>query len=436
MVGRGESLTLIVETDEGSFARTILPASDLGVHTGPGAEEATRSAAARWGLPDFVFHPETRRVGSGQREIGDVILFNGSGGAVVQVKHRAALSSDAQRETRWIEKVVAKARSQGAGTIRALCSGPLVLENLRGRSIEIDGQGLPWLRVVVLDHDDPPPDVVPRAASSGQAPLLVLLRRDWEFLFDQLRSTDAVLSYLRRVAAFDPTALGREPVRYYELAGADARAEPVPIDERVLGGGISASTPLLPRAPIGHDDNRSHIVIRMILEDIAATPVQGSPTEEQRLQVLAEIDTLPVGYRTEFGAHVANLVYRAATFDRPDEVLWNTRKFRRPGYPHLILSTCSQLTEQTQEAFRWLVMLRHYEFGEALGTVAGLATVGVLLTPRLDGRRAWDTTMARVEGDLDLTAEELAAFRRLWPRSGTDNSLTFGEPEDEGPAPT
>jgi len=49
----------------------------------------------------------------------------------------------------------------------------------------------------------------------------VLLRRDWEFVFEQLKSTSAVIAYFDRVAG-ETVTLGNEFVRYYDLAQADA----------------------------------------------------------------------------------------------------------------------------------------------------------------------------------------------------------------------
>ncbi|HEY0317206.1 MAG TPA: leucine zipper domain-containing protein [Solirubrobacterales bacterium] len=41
-------------------------------------------------------------------------------------------------------------------------------------------------------------------------------------------------------------------------------------------------------------------------------------------------------------------------------------------------------------------------------------TVGVLITPRLDGKKDWDTTMAVAEGQFDLTPEQLATYTEVW----------------------
>lgn len=45
---------------------------------------------------------------------------------------------------------------------------------------------------------------------------------------------------------------------------------------------------------------------------------------------------------------------------------------------------------------------------------ADAVSVGVLLTPRTDGLRDWDTTMATVIGDPELTDDELQQDRELW----------------------
>ncbi|MFB6554256.1 hypothetical protein [Streptomyces sp. NPDC056405] len=119
------------------------------------------------------------------------------------------------------------------------------------------------------------------ATQDGNTPVIALLRRDWEFLFNQLRSTHAVVGYLHRVAASAPV-LGGEPERYYELAAADAEAVPGALDPSwTRRGGQPHSVPLLPAAPAGSDDDEAHTMVRIMLE------------AWQR--VLASLDSLPVG---------------------------------------------------------------------------------------------------------------------------------------------
>lgn len=156
---------------------------------------------------------------------------------------------------------------------------------------------LRWLSAVVIDHPSSPPDVsVPPFDPS--APAVVMLRRDWDFLFDQLKSTHAVVAYLERVVA-DPVALGEEPARYYRLAIADHEAKPGPIDPALGGGGRTMSAPLLPMVA-RPEDRRPSLLVRSIFEDIAITPAPDID-EADRLAALAEVDRLPVNHRADIG---------------------------------------------------------------------------------------------------------------------------------------
>lgn len=409
------SLTLIVETPDGPYIRVVASASPLApdVDQGAAAETATGSAAARWGLPDFVLRPALRRTGSAVREIGDVLLVHGDQGVVVQVKSRANPTAEPARESGWIQKAVNKAVRQASGTVRALRLAPVALKNLRGREVRIAGETLEWLAVVIIDHAGPPEGFTP-ATPEGKLPTVVLLRRDWEFLFDQLRSTHAVIQYLHRVAPLDPVPLAEEPVRYYQLAQADEDKPPDRLNPAILGeGGQEVSTPLLPKAPAGHEDTRAHLFLRMVLEDVATAPITDGD-EKDRLAVLAEVDELPVGMRAELGRKLLWMLEHVSETGA-DQTSWAFRRHRfNPGAPHLMFGACSSYNEMTREAFRQWVMLRHYEFGEDLGSAVNLTSIGVLLTPRKDGVRPWDTTMLRISGPIDLGQDELESMRRPW----------------------
>ena len=411
---RGD-LTLLVETPRGTMARIIPSASPLstGIEQGYAAEAATHDAAAVWGLPDFVYLPETAALASGTRELGDGLLVVGDLGVVVQVKSREAATRAADKEQRWLYKKTAEAIRQGNGTIRQLKLRPRMLKNLRGRSVEIDGNAHRWLVAVVLDHDEPPDEMLP-PLNEAKHPTVVLLRRDWEFLFDQLKSTHAVAEYLERVAG-EVVPLGEEPLRYYDLAQADAVAEPEPFPVELGAGGDVVSAPLLPLAPVATSDRRAHEMVRLIFEDIAATRLRQA-TELQRLHVLAELDKLPVGQRSEIGRFVLAAM---AEVDREVEggIAWRMRSVRgRDGRTHLGFGACSSPhTKEIQEVFGWWAQLRHYDLLERISANKDLTTVAVLLTPRRDGQRPWDTTMCAVSGDLSFADEELEALRSIWP---------------------
>jgi hypothetical protein len=106
----------------------------------------------------------------------------------------------------------------------------------------------------------------------------------------------------------------------------------------------------------------------------------------------------------------------SAVADAPDgETLWSLRSIRGPaGKAHLAFGACSRCGEDIRGAFSTWVQLRHHDLQQITGELESLIT-GVLLTPRADQRRPLDTTMCAVAGELKLPADELSAYRNLWP---------------------
>lgn len=411
IVAGADDLTLIVATPDGVYERVIPDATPLRHHIkrGPAAERATQEAAATWGLPDFVMRPHVERKGSGVREISDGLIIVGNLGAIIQVKSRDADPDDPSQEARWVSKQIKKATGQVSGTARRLSAKMTEMENGRGRNISINGGAIRWIGVVIIDHPSPPHDYrIPDLES--RTPSVVLLRRDWEFLFSQLRSSHAVIDYLHRIKT-SAEFLGGEPQRYYELASADAAA-PSNVDPALRGLGELHSVPFLPSAPAGSDDDEAHGMVRIMCEDIATTRLD-ERSEEDRLRVLAAIDGLPVGYRTELGRLLLDGLSSARRTE-PGSTSWRFRTFRASGNgAQLGFGVCSTLSDVTQAAFKSWLLLRHHERGD-LGSVSETTSIGVLLTPRHDGYREWDTTMIAVEGDLNLTEDELNQSRALW----------------------
>ncbi|MGW4942965.1 hypothetical protein ACWEOZ_15425 [Actinoplanes sp. NPDC004185] len=410
-------LAIAVETEAGVFVRRIRPAAVLPPTVDPGtaAEGATRTAAAVWGLPDFVFQSAVRSTGSGVRELGDSIIIAGQFAAVVQVKARAALSADLGKERGWLDKRIDKAARQAAGTIKAFATRPdAALINERGTTVEVNARDKAWVPVVVLDH----PGV------HGYTPTVqavVLLRRDWEFLFEQLKSTHAVLGYLHRVHLHEPIPLGDEPLRYYRLAADDAVAEPSSIDAGRLSARVhQMSTPLLPQAPAGHDDRRHHLVLRTILEEVAKSPLPEKATAADIIDVLAAVDTTPVGYRSELGRDIIKWLHDVAQVDQTG-VKWQFRIVSGTDRVNLIFAAASRYDETVRTHFRWYISLRHQQLSEALPIQAEALTVGVLLTPRHDGLRPWDTTMVATKGEQGLDVSIRQQLEALWGEPGTNH---------------
>jgi hypothetical protein len=401
-------LTIILDTPGGRSVRRVPTARALPGRgePGPEAEAATADAASLWGLPDFVCHAGAQPTASGVDEIGDRLLVVGDTGVVVQVKCRDALTDDGDKEARWIVKHVRKAVRQARGTVRTLRTKSVTAVNARGRQVEVGGDGRRWLGAVVIDHPSPPEDLELKLEGSTED-LVVLLRRDWEFLFDQLKSTHAVVEYLRRVSG-EIIELGTEPLRYYDLAEADARAEPAPVDATLLAlGGIHASAPLLPLAPVASEDRDAHRLVRMILEDVATGGVTGV-SDADRLRALAELDRLPVSHRADVGRFLLGTLERVSEEEDRFEI---RRLVGRSAELHLAFGAWSRLD---QHAFSGWVQLRHHELQTVTGKWKEQITVAVLLTPRHDGRRPWDTTMIAIVGDLGLTDDELSALRHAF----------------------
>lgn len=396
------------------MVRLIPPAAPLppADRQGTAAEVAAHAAAATWGLPDFAYLPEIEHTGSGPRELGDLILVVGRRGVVVQVKSREGSLADDNRERAWIEKQSERALRQANGTVRNLRRQLASLTNLRGHTREVDGAKLDWLSVVVIDHGDPP-DCAP-ATDISQHPAIVLLRRDWEFLFDQLKSTHAVIEYLERVCD-ERAPLGHEPMRYYGLARADHDAAPSPLAPEIAQRGKPVSVPLLPLAPAGVEDRQDHVMFRMILEDLAVTRLTDA-TEDDRLRVLAELDRLQVGRRGMVGRHLREAMQLTAQA-KPPELVWKLQTIAgEAGTAHLGFGACSApYSADIARAFSAWVQLRHHDHQELTGEVDDLTTVAVLLTPRADRDPPYDTTMCAVAGDLQLDDEQLANFREVWP---------------------
>jgi hypothetical protein len=274
---------------------------------------------------------------------------------------------------------------------------------------------LEWCRVVVIDHPNAPDGIVVRGEAYGSLSLVVLLRRDWDFLFDQLRSTSAVVDYLFRVAGDESHNLGHEPARYFELAKAD--------DEAVETNGPAEwtksldiptfSRPILPTIPASNMDEAGATVFRLILEDIAETRFERD--ESDRLKILSMLDRYPVCERAELGrlllTHLDDVV--ATTTG----VKWQFRRtILDDGYLQLAFGACSSFSELHREAFGQWAMLRHQEFSQFREPDDSHEhrTVAVLLTPREDRARLWDTTSFTVFGDLGHSEEEIARMRSLW----------------------
>lgn len=415
-LGEDGTLTYLRFAGDGSvLGREIAPASRILGESpdGTAVEEATRAAAGRWGLPDFVLRPKVLRKGSGVREVGDGTILTGSRGISLQVKSRSVATDSPEKAATWMLKSAAHGLRQARGTIRTALQDPSVqLTNLRGRDVAVRGRTIDWVPVVVIDHPRPARHVYPAHDSRG--PSLVMLRRDWEFLWDQLRSASAIVDYVHRVASEEePLELGAETHRYFDLAGLDAAARANDLPAWLSDSGVERpSLPLLPRDPAASPDRLGHSIFRQILEDIAESDFTGE--EADRLDLLSYIDRVAVAARADLGRLLLRRLTECARALPDGHRMDHRIMFIDDGALQLSFTTMSQLTHRHQEIYRTWLLHRRQKFLTSSGAQGPIYpwTVGVLLTPRPGRGRPWDTTVISTNGPPTYDAEE---FDRLEP---------------------
>lgn len=394
------------------------------VALGAGVEQVTLAAAAALGLPDFVFRPEVVSKGSGLREIGDGTLVAAGRGIALQVKARDGATDKTEREISWLRKKAGEGLRQAHGSIRSTLTDPnLTLTNLRGRVVRLPGDTIEWVSVVVLDHPSPPHGVIPDLEPGKRG--LVLLRRDWEFLWDQLRSVAAIVDYAHRVADDGRIPLGTEADRYFDLADKDDRAEPEPAASWVATiGAAQTSEPRLPREPADTRDAFGHAVFHQILEDIAATDFAGD--EQTRLEVLALIDQVAVAHRAELGRTLLRRIDHCALAPADTLLAQHRSVLIDGGRLHLAFSVYSQYTGYHRQLYETWLLLRRQQFLQVSGAEGPEYpwSVGVLLTPRADGHRLWDTTVFATNKGPAYDKDEVEELAKMFhQRDGVDPAI-------------
>lgn len=397
--------------------REIAPARDLleSAQDGAAVEAATRAAAGRWGLRDLVLRPKVFAKGSGIRELGDGTILAGPRGVSLQVKARGVTGDSPEKAAKWMLKNAARGLRQARGTIRTTLRDPTIeLTNLRGRTVTIRGRAVEWLPVVVIDHPaSPPTGVIPAPDPEGRS--VVMTRRDWEFLWDQLRSATAIVDYLHRVAEEEPLELGAESNRYLDLAENDAQAPPESLPDWIpRTGAIRTNLPLLPHDPAGSGDRFGHAIFQQILEDVAATDFTGD--EMDRITLLSHVDRVAVGARADLGRVLLRRLIQCAEVAPGDHRMDHRIMYLDRGSLQITFTTMTQLTDYHQEAYRSWLLLRRQEFLDKCGARGPIYpwTVGILLTPRPDGPRAWDTTTISTNGPPSFDEAEYARLTQVF----------------------
>jgi hypothetical protein len=153
-------------------------------------------------------------------------------------------------------------------------------------------------------------------------------------------------------------------------------------------------------------------MLRQILEDVAMT-AWSTDSEGDRLTILAAIDSLPVVQRENIGRFLLDNL--ATIVNAPDDVVQFQSRTVVPndGGPQLGFVVASRHDETVQEALSNWLLLRHSE-RQGVADWNDAISAAVILTPRGDRRRRWDTTVVGVRGQVDLDEAFLTAAHRLW----------------------
>ena len=218
--------------------------------------------------------------------------------------------------------------------------------------------------------------------------------------------------------------LGNEPVRYYDLAGEDDVAAQAPPDPSPVPWAQPFRDPLLPVRPVAFGDEEGLSVIRQIMEDIATGA--GDPTDDQRLDVLYDLDRLLVTRRAELGRRLLDNLAHAQQAPQGSTAMLFRRFAADASEPNLIFGACNTLTSAVAETFTNYVLVRHSDRCDELGTQE-IDTVGILLTPRSDGPRPWDSNMCSMRRGVVIDREQVESYRQFWD-SQMEQALPFPPP--------
>ena len=256
-----------------------------------------------------------------------------------------------------------------------------------------------------------------------------MLRRDWEFLWNQLRSSSAIVDYIHRVSTEDdPAELGSETHRYFDLANKDFHAPPSRSPDWMDDGGADpVNGPLLPKDPASAGDELGFRVFQRILEDIAATDFTGDETD--RVQMLSHIDRMAVTARADLGRLLLRRLINCGDAPKGELRVQHRLLYIDQGELHLSFTCMGSLTGYYHEMFRTWFLHRRQRFlmqTNAKGPIWPWS-VGVLLTPRPSTNdRLWDTTVIATNGPPEFDDPEYqrldANYASVAPDEGAEDT--------------
>jgi hypothetical protein len=216
---------------------------------------------------------------------------------MIQSKNREGPPKVELGDVAWLKREINTAYRQACGCLRKMPTNPVTLPNLRGRSFRIDGKGIDWTIVIVIEHPNIPECYLPDLpVDHGKPPVVVLTRTDWDFLHRQLRSNYAVMEYLQR-ARTEQKPLGEEWFRYGEYVLRDLSSGLPPFADMM---DFDYFQPF-PADELDPNDVGTHLLLQRLMGHLAGDALGSDDQERQRLAVLAALDAIPVVVRTDLG---------------------------------------------------------------------------------------------------------------------------------------
>ncbi|KZB83178.1 hypothetical protein AVL48_36800 [Amycolatopsis regifaucium] len=180
-------------------------------------------------------------------------------------------------------------------------------------------------------------------------------------------------------------------------------------------GARPSETISVARAPLhaaGHDAQEPYLMLRMIMEDVAETPVPEG-RDADLLLILAALDGLPVEHRTELGRTLIRFMKSAAQHTKPGTLTHSRTAIPAPGdFTPLRFVVASRLSEEARDALMIRLQVLHHDYSTAIGDWEH-CTLGVMLTPSTVPGRLWDTSTTALWGNQGQPLEMIERARAI-----------------------
>lgn len=372
---------------------------------GEWTEQRVTRATAAGGQPDFTFAAHIVRRGSGQREIGDTVVWLGRRVLVISTKARdiqPGRADSVQRARSWLDGAIARACRQIDGVVRALRSavpGDIELTSQRGVAIPWDPTDVDeYLGLVVVNYAAPA-GYVPTI--SATTPTIAIQAREWEFILSEVRTTAGVFSFLQQRMSLDlDQPLGTEKEVLGLLGMTEYGEEALLVGENTLAvpdGTFAEFRGRFPESELGFDpdDRLGFVVDAMIAQAHDMDPdLTELPKIHDYLRVVEVLDSIPRRTRTPIGRLVFEKARLAGDQDRPRHFVTSALE----GNGRVLFIAHPGERQDRREFLHLLTTLFHAKYLTVAAEPVQAVTLGVATEPFPSAGRSHDYLLC--EGEL------------------------------------